>query len=131
MISCFGKWLNRILLTNPRIRVHVVPRHRVMWLLFVMMKPSWGVAWITEKLSPWFSASQYKNIPIQIQHVYSPMYGSFAWCARVLHPTKGWDSLGSVHDDLKLALEHAEMYIDVATHLEFNSRWKARRIPRV
>lgn len=101
MISSLGKWLNRILLTNHKIRVHVVPRHRVMWLLFVMMKPSWGVAWITERLSPWFGASQYKNIPIQIQRVYSPLYEDWGWCARVLHPELGWDNLGSVYDDVR------------------------------
>jgi hypothetical protein len=40
------------------------------------------------------------------------MFGSFAWCARVLHPDLGWCNLGSVHDDLKIAFEHADLYID-------------------
>ena len=131
MISSLGKWLIRTLLTDPRIKDKVAANDQIMCVLFNLVHPDWFFAKITETFSPWLGASSYKNIPIQIQRVYSPMYGSFAWCARVLHPTKGWNSLGSVHDDLKLALEHAEMYIDVATHLEFNSRWKARRIPRV
>ena len=77
-----------------------------------MAHPEWGLAWITERLSPWLSASQYKNIPIQIQRVYSPLFRSFAWCARVQHPDFGWHNLGSVHNDLKIVFEYAEEYID-------------------
>ena len=112
MISSLGKWLIRTLLNNPKIRTRVIPRNRVMCLLFVMAHPEWGLAWITEKLSPWFSASQYKNIPIQIQRVYSPLFGCFAWCARIQHPELGWDNLGSVHDDLRMVFEYAAEYID-------------------
>lgn len=46
------------------------------------------------------------------ERVYSPLYGSWGWCARVLHPDLGWCNLGSVHDDLKIAFEHADLYID-------------------
>ena len=40
------------------------------------------------------------------------MYEDWAWCARVQHPELGWDNLGSVYDDLKYVLEHAQEYID-------------------
>ncbi len=42
MISGFVKWLMRILLTNSRIRTRVIPRNRVMCLLFVTAHPEWG-----------------------------------------------------------------------------------------
>jgi hypothetical protein len=112
MISNLGKWLMRILLTNPRISNRVAANNHIMCVLFNLAHPDWLFARLTERLSPWFSASQYKNIPIQIQRVYSSMFGSFAWCARVLHPERGWDSLGSVHDDLRIVFEHASEYID-------------------
>ena len=112
MIPSIIQRLMRTLLTNRPIRIHVIPQNRLFCLRFVMAHPEWGLAWITERLSPWFDASQYKNIPIQIQRVYSPLFGSFAWCARVQHPDLGWDNLGSVHDDLKIVFEHAAIYID-------------------
>lgn len=111
MIPSIGKWLMRTLLTNPRISNRVAANTHVMCVLFNLAHPDWLFARLTEKLSPWFNASEYKSVPIQIQRVYHPLCG-FSWCARVLHPEKGWDSLGSVHNDLKIIFEHAEEYID-------------------
>ena len=116
MISNFGKWLTRTLLTDPILKDHVAANDRIMCVLFNLAHPDWFFAKTTETLSPWLGASSYKNIPIQIQRVYSLMSSDWAWCARVLHPTKGWDDLGSVHDDLKILFEHAEMYIDEFKH---------------
>ena len=93
-------------------RARMIKSNHIFCLKFIIAHPEWGLAWITERLSPWSYASQYKNIPIQIQRVYSPLFGSFAWCARVQHSELGWDNLGSVHDDLKIVFEHAQEYID-------------------
>jgi hypothetical protein len=112
MIPSILQRLMRTLLTNNLITTRLTPQNRLFCLRFVMAHPDWGLAWITERLSPWLSASQYKNIPIQIQRVYSPMFGSLAWCARVLHPDGDWYNLGSVHYDLKIVFEYAFEYID-------------------
>ena len=121
MISSFGKWLTRTLLSNPRIRDKIAANDHIMCVLFNLAHPDWLLAKATEKLSPWFSATEYKNIPVQRQPVYNPICG-MGWCVRVLHPSKGKSDLGTVHHDLKIAFDHASEYIDEVNFCELKEK---------
>ena len=83
-----------------------------MCILFNLAKPELLIARMSEELSPWFRATEYKNVQIYIKRVYSPMYGFGAWCAAVLLNDGEYDDLGSVYKDLQIALSDAREYID-------------------
>lgn len=92
-----------------------------MCILFNLAHPDWLLAKLTEELSPWFYATEYKNIPIQIQRVYNPLCGK-AWRTRFLAPDSTWDDDGSVHKDLRVALELAQQYIDEVNFCELKQK---------
>ena len=112
MISSIGKWLIRTLLTNPRIKELIIANNHIMCVLFNLAHPDLLLAKITEKLSPWLGyRANIEIFALQIQRVYGPLYGSWAWSARVLHPDLGWYNLGSVHDESENRCANTRIYI--------------------
>ncbi|NJL52539.1 MAG: hypothetical protein HC930_10545 [Hydrococcus sp. SU_1_0] len=87
MISTLAKTLLR----NPSISKTIEGNEFLTCVFLNLARPELLLARITEQFSPWFKATEYKGKEIQVQRVYSFMYGRGAWAVRVRTKRHGWE----------------------------------------